>query len=382
MYRTMCRAVRVRSRYPFLLRDYRHLHQLFYCLMKHFTPKLLVYRWFACLLAIVCHAIGGVVAAAPTPLALYHAGDNAVAWPPAMWAWDNSWGQQGGTDSYGYSVTGAAGGGVTAWHISDPSAHGVTPYYYFSLPNGGGLNPNYTKARTNGWSMETTAQFLSTTGGANQGLSVFFDDRQYVVVMNRDAAGNLLGLVQTAPSTYTTYQLQSSATAGNYHHYELRYDPATQLVSFYFDSSKKHTWSGVGGIHENLFAFGSIIPSTGGEANFRETNAYILSPPPTPAEQGDFNGDGVVNLADYSLWRDSLGSTTFLAADANRNGRVDTLDYAVWKQNFGTELPSAITTLASELVPEPKSMLTLCIAVGVLLARKKGPDCHECNPAL
>ena len=39
---------------------------------------------------------------------------------------------------------------------------------------------------------------------------------------------------------------------------------------------------------------------------------------------GDFNSDGEVNLGDYTVWRDNLGSTYSQA------------DYDVWKTNFGT----------------------------------------------
>ncbi len=48
---------------------------------------------------------------------------------------------------------------------------------------------------------------------------------------------------------------------------------------------------------------------------------------------GDYNNDGLVNLADYTVWRDNLGSTAALAND-NTPG-VDSTDYTVWKNNFG-----------------------------------------------
>jgi rhamnogalacturonan endolyase len=51
---------------------------------------------------------------------------------------------------------------------------------------------------------------------------------------------------------------------------------------------------------------------------------------------GDYNNDRVVDAADYSVWRDTLGSTIDLRADGDQNGTVGPEDYALWKQNFGT----------------------------------------------
>ncbi len=59
---------------------------------------------------------------------------------------------------------------------------------------------------------------------------------------------------------------------------------------------------------------------------------------------GDYNSNGVVDAADFSVWRDTLGSTTDLRADGSGSvagvpdGVVDQFDYLHWQANFGAVL--------------------------------------------
>jgi hypothetical protein len=81
---------------------------------------------------------------------------------------------------------------------------------------------------------------------------------------------------------------------------------------------------------------------------------------------GDFNRDGLVDAADFTLWRDSLGETGDLAADANEDDLVDTDDYVLWKSNFGRSEASGTGALAK--VPEPSTLaLVLLAACGLAL---------------
>lgn len=85
---------------------------------------------------------------------------------------------------------------------------------------------------------------------------------------------------------------------------------------------------------------------------------------------GDYNFDGAVDAADYSVWRDSSGGIgAALVADGDFDGDVDSADLAVWSGAFGflrTTLPAAATAAAAA-VPEPQSiaMLWLLCAGGV-----------------
>jgi hypothetical protein len=85
---------------------------------------------------------------------------------------------------------------------------------------------------------------------------------------------------------------------------------------------------------------------------------------------GDYNGNGVVDAADYSVWRNSMGDVgSGLAADGDGNGRIDDADYTVWKSNFGdTGGTGAIHTVAAT-VPEPASFVAAALAILVALGR-------------
>lgn len=86
---------------------------------------------------------------------------------------------------------------------------------------------------------------------------------------------------------------------------------------------------------------------------------------------GDYNFDGVVNIADYVQWRNSLGSTIDLRADGSGNQVVDAADFDVWKQNFGSTEPTAVG-VAPTVVPEPPLgglLATVLAAAGALLRR-------------
>ena len=74
------------------------------------------------------------------------------------------------------------------------------------------------------------------------------------------------------------------------------------------------------------------------------------------AGAGDYNGNGAVDAPDYTVWRDTFGSTFNLAADGNANGVVDVADYVLWRDRF-----DAVATGVS--VPEPLSWLQLVLAV-------------------
>lgn len=76
--------------------------------------------------------------------------------------------------------------------------------------------------------------------------------------------------------------------------------------------------------------------------------ATIVDDDERPALAGDYNTDGTVDAADYSVWRDALGSTgqvSFAGADGDGDGRVTESDRAVWIANFGSRLTTELQLL-------------------------------------
>jgi hypothetical protein len=86
----------------------------------------------------------------------------------------------------------------------------------------------------------------------------------------------------------------------------------------------------------------------------------------TPGIVGDYNGDLVVNAADYVVWRNQFGMTgPGLAADGNGDEVVTEIDYNLWKMNFGTSGAGSLAVAQNAVVPEPTT-LVLCMAGGLL----------------
>ncbi len=56
----------------------------------------------------------------------------------------------------------------------------------------------------------------------------------------------------------------------------------------------------------------------------------VLNPKP-----GDYNRNGLVTAADYSVWKSSFGSAGAYAADGNGDGVVNLADYTIWRNNLG-----------------------------------------------
>jgi endoglucanase len=112
-----------------------------------------------------------------------------------------------------------------------------------------------------------------------------------------------------------------------------------------------------------------LDPANLGQTNEQDKAAMaVLQPYFANNLDGDYNFDGVVDAADYTVWRNSLGQTgAGLNADSNLDGVIDAIDYGAWKSNYGnSSLGAGFGGLAS--IPEPGCMWLFfanCLWLGI-----------------
>jgi hypothetical protein len=100
------------------------------------------------------------------------------------------------------------------------------------------------------------------------------------------------------------------------------------------------------------------------EANYTVSNVWVGSAADffalPSAANGDFDGNGAVDMSDYLVWRKSLGQEGHqLMADADGDGAVDADDYDTWSKNFGRVLSGSGGNAA---VPEPATAAWIAAA--------------------
>src|SRR5690606_11979023 len=101
------------------------------------------------------------------------------------------------------------------------------------------------------------------------------------------------------------------------------------------------------------------------QAIFQDVNVVAV---PAAAQNADFNGDGVVDGADFLVWQRGFGTIDPLRSDGNADGDadVDADDLAAWREQFGQTLQTADVAA----VPEPSALLLLAFAVAATLTHR------------
>ncbi|MCA9240362.1 MAG: hypothetical protein KDA37_09190 [Planctomycetales bacterium] len=84
---------------------------------------------------------------------------------------------------------------------------------------------------------------------------------------------------------------------------------------------------------------------------------------------GDYNNDGVVDAADYTVWRDNLGAEAGALANNPYPITIGQQQYQTWRDNYGAQAEPPAGLLAA---PEPSAVMLLAvISLGFMAAGQR-----------
>jgi len=105
--------------------------------------------------------------------------------------------------------------------------------------------------------------------------------------------------------------------------------------------------------------------------NYGDWSSYSTATSFATILPGDYNNNGVVDAADYSLWRANQGRSNTLANDAI-GGIIGQSQLDQWRAHFGQTAGSGSGALASAAVPEPTTWsLMFLAAVGAWTRQRR-----------
>lgn len=168
---------------------------------------------------------------------------------------------------------------------------------------------------------------------------------------------SLGGISSAAPTATSTAQLMVgenySLNAGVQMSVGVESEFATKVATF----------------HASLDTFEAFVVPEGYVVNAPDghivNNVYVgPSGPVVGGVEGDYNFDGLVDAADYPVWRDAFDNGTGLPNDTTPDD-VTTADYDLWSANYGGPAAAAVS------VPEPAVLAWLAMAASAAMAKRR-----------
>jgi hypothetical protein len=100
---------------------------------------------------------------------------------------------------------------------------------------------------------------------------------------------------------------------------------------------------------------------TQGLGDITDIITYTFEPAPAGLP-GDYNGNSVIDAADYTAWRDALTAGATELLNDSTPGVIDESDFTYWRSHFGETFGSGAGAAVSSAVPEPATTSLLAVA--------------------
>ncbi|QDT74364.1 dockerin type I domain-containing protein [Lacipirellula limnantheis] len=127
--------------------------------------------------------------------------------------------------------------------------------------------------------------------------------------------------------------------------------------------------NGTGSVKFGAVTGNSVVVYAMSTNNGIQAFTLTLDPIVPPADDADFNSDGIVDGSDFLIWQRGYGlaaQTDNTTGDANGDGNVNDADLTIWNGQFGT-VPAAAALGA---IPEPSALVMAGLGVACLALRR------------
>jgi uncharacterized protein YjbI with pentapeptide repeats len=266
----------------------------------------------------------------------------------------------GGLEYCGESTCGSSpGANLTNANLTGADARGAH-FEFATLTGANTSNLIQSNGHIAGLDLTAGASLIIRDYDGNPAVSVIVVDQH--LAMN---ATGTLRLVFDADPWDSTVSFASGIPVTRGGTLELAFAPDVNLASQIGRTIDLFDWTGV--TPSGVFTVSS--PYTWNLSNLYTTGEIMLTA--VALLPGDYNANGIVDAADYTVWRDRLGSSTPLPNDDTPGVGPD--DYTRWKNNFGqTNLGSGSGAASvSATVAEPATLLQLVPVLAVCCLRRR-----------
>jgi hypothetical protein len=249
-----------------------------------------------------------------------------------------------GTYQVGYAEkTGASDYHAIVWHSSAISAVDLNPTGFTESEAKGTTTTNQV-----GWANSSSHHAMLWAGTAASAIDLNptgFTSSEALAISTKGEVG-----VGNGPATgFSDHAFYWNGTAAS----------AIDLQPLLSSLGKAFTSSKATGISDNGTIVGTAF--VGGTPYAVEWNLIVESGVP-----GDYNNNGVVDMADYIVWR----TGGHLANEISTLGTDTADDYTAWRANFGNKTASGSGASTGAAVPEPAfPILLISLALSALGAR-------------
>jgi hypothetical protein len=252
-----------------------------------------------------------------------------------------------------FSTTAISFNGGGQFHWTSGTLHVGTYHGDLTTPNGGVLAPGNSAGSTlvlGNYTQQSAGAMQIEIGGVGQGTQFDFVNVTGTALVDGHLDVSLInGFAPTPSQTFLVFN-------------------ATSLLGVFNNAGNGQRVATTDGGASFLVHYGPGSPFNPNQVVLSD---FVIVPLP-----GDYNNNGVVDAADYVVWRKYQGTTHVLPNDAT-GGTIGAAQYAAWRHHFG-QPPGSGAGLSlggpGSTVPEPPSAgLALVFGLPALARRYKTP---------